>query len=92
MIISSPAHLLSVTEHAANGRVEAPFKENIENENFSCVFTLALNPLIWKLNVVIWQITSKNCTKVRAGRLLFLIQPIRSLFSGVLVAITVVLG
>ena len=38
------------------------------------------------LEIVVWQTTSKNCTKVpaaRAARLCFLIQPIRSLFSGV---------
>ena len=36
-----------------------------------------------------WQTTSKNFTQVRAARearLIFLIQPIRSLFSGVVVA------
>ena len=38
------------------------------------------------LKIVIWQATSKNCTKkwaARAARLFFLIQPMRSLFSGV---------
>ena len=38
------------------------------------------------LEIVIWQATSKNCTKqraARAARLFFLIQPIRSLFSGI---------
>ena len=38
------------------------------------------------LEIVIWQATSKNCTKkwaARAARLFFLIQPMRSLFSGV---------
>ena len=41
----------------------------------------------------ICQTTSKNCTKVRAaraGRLFFFIQPIRSLFSRVVVAVAVV--
>ena len=54
------------------------------------MFTLSLKPKIWKIHVVIWQTTSKNCTKVRAARaarLFFLIQPIRSLFSGVVVAV-----
>ena len=49
------------------------------------MFTLSLKPLIFKFHVVIWQISSKNCTQVRAAlaaRLFFLIQPIRSLFSG----------
>ena len=38
------------------------------------------------LEIVLWQATSKNCTKQRAARaagLFFLIQPIRSLFSGI---------
>ena len=38
------------------------------------------------LEIVIWQTASKDCTKeraARAARLFFLIQPIRSLFSGV---------
>ena len=40
----------------------------------------------------IWQTASKNCTKVRvacAARLFFLIQPIRLLFSGVIVTVAV---
>ena len=43
-----------------------------------------------KFHVVVWQIMSKNCTKVRsarAARLFFLVHPIRSLFSGVVVAV-----
>ena len=46
-----------------------------------------------EINVVIWQNTSKNCTKVRAARatrLFFLIQPIRSLFCGVVVPFAIV--
>ena len=49
---------------------------------------------IWKVHVVIWQTTSNNSTKVRAARaarLFFLIQPIRSMFSGVVVAVDVIL-
>ena len=45
-----------------------------------------------KFNLVIWQTTSKNATKVRAARaarLFFLIQPIRSLFSDFVVAVAV---
>ena len=38
-------------------------------------------------HVVIWQSTSKNSIKVRVARLSSLIQAIRSLFSGVVVAI-----
>ena len=62
------------------------------------MFTLSLKPEIWKFHVVVWQTTSKNCTKVRAARaaraarLFFLIQPIRALFSGVLFAVAVVLA
>ena len=66
VIIASSSRPLLLTEHAANGLVEA--------------------------HVVIWQTTSKNCTKVRAARaarLLFLIQPIRSLFTGVIGAVAV---
>ena len=50
---------------------------------------------VGKFHVVIWQTNSKNCTKVRAAlaaRLYFLIQPIRSLFVGVVVAVAVVLS
>ena len=51
-------------------------------------FLLCVNAFVKTLNleIVIWQATSKNCTKKRAAcaaRLFFLIQPIRSLFSGV---------
>jgi len=53
---------------------------------------LSLKPHSWKFYVVIWQITSKNSTKVRAARaarLFFLIQAIRSLFTGVVIAVAV---
>ena len=69
---------------------------NIENERFTVVCSrLSLKPYIWKFHVVIWQTTSKNSTKVRAARaarLFFVIQPIRSLFSGVVVAVAVVVA
>ena len=45
-----------------------------------------------EFHVVICQTTSKSCTKVRAARaerLCFLNEPIRSLFSGVVVAVAV---
>ena len=29
---------------------------------------MSLKPRIWKFHVVIWQTTSRNCTKVRAAR------------------------
>ena len=54
-----------------------------------CVYVVA-KTLNLKFSFVIRQATSKNCTKVRAARaarLFFLIQPIRSLFSGVVVAV-----
>ena len=47
------------------------------------------------LNLEIWQTTSGNCTKVRAARaarLFVLVEPIRSLFSGVVGAVAVVLA
>ena len=52
---------------------------------------MSLKPL-WNFHVVIWQTTSKNCTKVRAARaarLFLLIQPIISLFCGVIVVVAV---
>ena len=48
---------------------------------------------MWKFHVVIRQTKSKNHTKVcatHAAQLFFLIQPIKSLFSGVIVAVAVV--
>ena len=41
-----------------------------ENERFTdcCGLALSLEPQIWKLHAVIWQTTSKNCTKKRAAR------------------------
>ena len=56
---------------------------------------LCVHVVISKIHVVIWQTTSKYCTKVRAARaarLFFLLQPIKSLCSGVVVAIAVVLA
>ena len=48
-----------------------------------------------EIQVVIWQTTFENLTKVRAARaarLFLVIQPMRSLFSGVVVAVAVVLA
>ena len=56
-----------------------------------CVHVV-IKTLNLKFHVVIWQTTSKRCTKVRAARAarqFFLIQPIRLLFSGVVVAVAV---
>jgi len=46
----------------------------------------------WTFHVVVWQTTSKNCTKecaARAARLYFLVQPIKSLICGVVVAVVI---
>ena len=53
-----------------------------------------LKSKLGKFHVVTWQTTSKNCAKVLALRLFFLIHPIRLLFSGVVtdVNVTVVLA
>ena len=51
---------------------------------------LSSEPQIWKFHVVNWQTPSKNCIEVRASRatrLFFLIQPIKSLFSGIVVVL-----
>ena len=61
---------------------------NIENERFTVV-----RSRFWKFHNVVWQTTSENSTKVRAARaarLFFLIQPIGSLFTGVVFAIAIV--
>ena len=59
-----------------------------------CVHDVAKNVNLEIIHVI-WQTTSNNWTQVRAARaarLFFPIQPIRSLFSGVLVAVAVVLA
>ena len=51
---------------------------------------VVVKTLFWKFYAALWQTTSKNATKVRAaraGRLHFLIYPIRSLFPDVVVAV-----
>ena len=56
---------------------------------------VVVKTLNWKFHVVVWQTTSNNCSKVRAARaarLFFLVQPMRSLFSGVVVAVAFVLA
>ena len=69
--------------------VEAPLK-------YCCLrFTLSLKPSIWEFHDAIWETSAKNCTRMRAARaaqLFFLIQPIRSMFSGVVVAVAIVLA
>ena len=54
---------------------------------------LLSEPQIWKFHVVVWQTTSKHCTKkraARAARLFFFVQPIKSLICGVGVNVAVV--
>ena len=70
--------------------VEAPLK-------YCCLrFTLSLKRSIWEFHDAIWETSAKkNCTRMRAAsaaQLFFLIQPIRSLFSGVVAAVAIVLA
>ena len=60
---------------------------------YCCELALLPEPQIWKFHVVVWQTTSKNCTKNRAAlaaRFFFFIQPIKSIICGVDVDVTVV--
>ena len=60
---------------------------------YCCELPLSWEPQIWKFPVVVWQTTSKHCTKkraARAARLFFFIQPIKSLTCGVVVDVAVV--
>ena len=52
---------------------------------YCCELAFSSEPQIWKFHVVVWQTTSKHCTKKRAARLFFLIQPIKSLICDVVV-------
>ena len=66
-----------------------PYKGR-ELKIFCCGLELASEPQIWKFHVVVWQTTSKCCSKkraARAARLFFLIQPIKSLICGVVVVV-----
>ena len=48
---------------------------------YCCELALSSEPQIWKFHVVVWQTTSKHCTKkraARAARLFSFIQPIKS--------------
>ena len=59
---------------------------------YCCELALSSEPQIWKFHVVVWQTTSKHCTKkraARAARLFFFIQPIKSLICGVVVDVAV---
>ena len=44
VIIASSSHPLLLTEHAANGLVEAPLNKNRERKIYCCVSTLSLKP------------------------------------------------
>ena len=60
---------------------------------YCCELALSSEPQIWKSHVVVWQTTSKHCTKkraARAARLFFFIQPIKSLICGVVADVAVV--
>ena len=60
---------------------------------YCCELPLSSEPQIWKFHVVVWQTTSKHCTKkraARAARSFFFIQPMKSLICGVVVDVAVV--
>ena len=60
---------------------------------YCCELALSSEPQIWKFHAVVWQTTSKHCTKMRAAcaaRLFLFIQPIKSLICGVVVDVAVV--
>ena len=88
MIISSSSHLLLLTEDAANGLIEAAVEVNIENERFAIVSSHCREKLKCRNFTSSFggrrqRIVLKCVPHVRATRLFFLIQPIRSLLSGV---------
>ena len=56
---------------------------------------IVVKTLNFEFHIVVWQTTSKNSTKGHAAcaaRLFFLIYSIRSLFSGVVVAVAIVIA
>ena len=58
-------------------------------------FLLCVHAVVKTLNFGIGQTTSKNCTKehpAHAARLFLLIQPIRSLFTNVVIAVPIILA
>ena len=64
-----------------------------EEKIYCCELPLSSKPQIGKFPVVVWQTTSKHCTKKRAAhatRLFFFIQPIKPLICGVVVDVAVV--
>ena len=57
---------------------------------YCCQLALSSEPQTWKFHVVVWQTTSKQCSKkraARAARLFFFVQPIKSLICGVVVTL-----
>ena len=71
------------------------FHAKVKNERFTAMGSRwRQNLKKWKFQAVDWQPTSKNCTKkraARAARLFFPIQPIKSLISGVVVVVAVII-
>ena len=65
------------------------YQVKANNERLTTAIALSSEPQIRQFHGVIWQTTSKNCTKKRAAPLFFLIQPIKSLVYGVEVAVVV---
>ena len=60
---------------------------------YCCELALLSYPQIWKFHVIVWQTTSKHCTKnraARAARLFFFIQQIKSTIWGVDIDVAVV--
>ena len=79
-----PFRLLGTNEKTWKGK---------EWKIYCCELPLSSEPQIWKFRVVVWQTTSKHCTKKRAtptARLFFLIQPIKSLICSVVVDVAVI--
>ena len=80
-----------VDRPCCNGLVEAALKQI--KDSLLCVHVVIKTlKLIWKFHIVIWQSMSKNCTKVNGAcvaQSFFLIQPIRSLFFGIVTGLLI---
>jgi len=69
------------------------FHVKLKNEGFTAASSRCRQNLKYEFHVVVWQTTSKHCTKkraARAARLFFFIQPIKLLICGVVVDVAVV--
>ena len=92
--------LFHVDHVVQNGRSAIPLAchewfscKGKEGKIYCCELPLSSKPQIRKFPVVVWQTTSKHCTKkraARAARLFFFIQPIKSLICDVVVDVAVV--